>query len=102
MITPANSPVERYLSTAAISFIGTKVMCSVWLNGALILGLSVAATAPKVLPWNAFSNAMKRLLPVWNDASLSAFSLASAPELHRKSAKSSYPHALPKDAASSL
>ena len=48
--------------------------------------VSVAATAPEVLPWNAFLNASTFGLPVWNDATLRAFSLASAPLLQRKRA----------------
>jgi hypothetical protein len=56
---------------------------AVRLKGDMIAALSVAATAPDVLPWNALSNARTLCLPVWNDASLMAFSLASAPELHK-------------------
>ena len=44
-----------------------------------------AATAPEVRPWKALPKASTLLLSVWNEASLRAFSLASAPELQRKS-----------------
>ena len=54
------------------------------LNGERMEGLSVAATAPDVRPWKALEKASTLARPVWNDASLSAFSLASAPELQRK------------------
>mgnify|MGYP002511208019 CR=1 FL=1 len=54
-------------------------------NGATIFGLSVAATAPEVRPWNAALKASSLRLPVWKEASFTAFSLASAPELQRKS-----------------
>ena len=55
-------------------------------NGAWILGLSVAATAPDVLPWNALRKARTLAFPVWNDATFSAFSFASAPLLQRNNA----------------
>ena len=60
-------------------------MFSVAFTGATILGLSVAATASEVRPWKAPVKAITFLRPVTNEASFSAFSLASAPELHRKS-----------------
>ena len=55
------------------------------LKGERSFGLSVAATAPDVLPWNDLAKASILLLPVWSEASFMAFSLASAPLLHRKS-----------------
>ena len=58
-------------------------------------GLSVAATAREVRPWNDFLNAIIFFLPVWKEANLSAFSLASAPELQRKSEKSFLPETSP-------
>ena len=47
-------------------------------------GLSVTLTAAEVRPWKEWAKAMTFFLPVWNEASFSAFSLASAPELMRK------------------
>ena len=43
---------------------GEKMTWSVWLTGATILGLSVAATASEVLPWNAPLKATTFFLPV--------------------------------------
>ena len=53
--------------------------------GAMIFGLFVTSTASDVRPWNAFSADSTRVRLVWNEASFSAFSLASAPELMRNS-----------------
>ena len=83
-ITAANSRVESFSRTAPMSFSGANSTFGVRLNGAAIAGLSVAATAPAVRPWNAFVKESTFARPVWNEASLSAFSLASAPELQRK------------------
>ncbi len=83
IITAQKSPSDSFSSTALMSLRGTNSTFGVWLNGDTILGLSVAATAPDVLPWNELLNASTFLWPVWNDASLNAFSLASAPELQR-------------------
>ena len=71
--------------TASMSPRGAKSTLAVALNGARIAGLSVADTAPDVRPWKARSKASTLARPVANDASLMAFSFASAPELHRNS-----------------
>ena len=83
-ITAAKRPVESFSRTAAMSPSGTNSTFSVRLNGAEMAGLSVAATAPDVRPWKALAKASTLARPVWNEASFSAFSLASAPELQRK------------------
>jgi hypothetical protein len=59
-----------------------------WLKGATILGLSVRTTAPEVLPWKAPEKLIIPDFPVAKEASFNAFSLASAPELHRNKWKS--------------
>ena len=84
-IAAANCPVASRARAASRSFSGTNSTCGVRLNGALIAGLSVAATAPDVRPWKALLKARIFARPVWNEASFRAFSLASAPELQRKS-----------------
>ena len=85
IITAAKLPLESSASTDSRLFSSAKTMFSVLLNGAWIFGLSVAATAPEVLPWKAFLNASTLALPVWNDATFRAFSFASAPLLQRNS-----------------
>ena len=85
IITAAYWRLESSRRTASISPSGTKVTWSVALKGDTIFGLSVAATAPDVRPWKACEKASSRARPVWNEASFMAFSLASAPELQRKS-----------------
>ena len=64
MITAAKSPLLSSAATASRSLSGANTTFSVVLNGAWILGLSVAATAPEVLPWNALRNARTFALPV--------------------------------------
>ena len=83
-ITAANSRVASFVRSAPRSFSGVNSTFGVRLNGAEIAGLSVAATAPDVRPWNALPMASTFARPVWNEASFRAFSLASAPELQRK------------------
>jgi len=72
-------------ATPASSLKGKKIILSVSFTGATIDGLSVAATASDVLPWKDFVNAIIFLRPVTKEASFKAFSLASAPLLHKKS-----------------
>ena len=84
MMTAANSPVASFARAEARSFSGTNSTLAVRLKGAEIAGLSVAATAPEVRPWNALEKASTFVRPVWNEASFRAFSFASAPELQRK------------------
>ena len=86
-ITAANSRVASFARTASMSFSGANSTLGVRLKGDEIAGLSVTATAPDVRPWKAFERASTLARPVWNDASFRAFSLASAPELQRKSRK---------------
>lgn len=52
-----------------MSFSGTNSTLAVRLKGAEIAGLSVAATAPEVRPWNALEKASTFVRPVWNEAS---------------------------------
>ena len=84
-ITEEISPLlaRNASSSACSSFSGTKITLSVWLTGATMFGLSVAATANEVRPWNEPFIAITFFLPLKNEASFSAFSFASAPELHR-------------------
>jgi len=84
-ITAANSRAASLRSTAPMSFSGTNSTLAVALKGERIAGLSVTSTAPDVRPWKAPPKASTLARPVWNDASFRAFSLASAPELQRKS-----------------
>ena len=86
MITAAKPPLESSASTASRSLSGANTIFVVLLNGAWIFGLSVAATAPEVLPWKALQNASTLAFPVWKDATFSAFSFASAPLLQRNKA----------------
>jgi hypothetical protein len=53
-----------------------------------------------VRPWKARSKARTLARPVANDASLMAFSFASAPELHKNSEYESYPLRRPRRSAS--
>lgn len=76
--------MASFARAAARSFSGTNSTLAVRLKGAQIAGLSVAATAPAVRPWNALEKASTFVRPVWNEASFRAFSFASAPELQRK------------------
>lgn len=57
----------------------------VGIDGRDNLRMSVASTASEVRPWNAFEADSTRVRPVLNEASFSAFSLASAPLLIRNS-----------------
>lgn len=86
MMTAAKRPVASSSSTRCRSPSGANSTWSVALKGARSAALSVAATAPDVRPWKASVKARMCERPVWNEASFMAFSLASAPELQRKSA----------------
>ena len=83
MITAATSPALTSFSTDSMSFRSQKLTLWTELNGEMMFGLSVTATAPEVLPWKLLRKATTLSLPVWNEASLRAFSLDSAPELSR-------------------
>ena len=61
------------------------IMSAVMIIGAIIFGLFVTSTASDVRPWKAFCADSTRVRPLVNEASFSAFSLASAPELMRNS-----------------
>ena len=60
------------------------------LKGAQIAGLSVAATAPAVRPWNALEKASTFVRPVWNEASFremcirDSYSIIPGGENHEK------------------
>src|SRR5690606_40306973 len=82
---------SKALVKASSSLNGKNDTLSVSLTGATIFRLSVAATANDVRPWNAFVKAITFFRLLWKDASFSAFSFASAPELQRKSVYASLP-----------
>ena len=95
MITPA-SPWIGSTKTPAVSLstafrspsrspYSTKVLTiPSGSKGSRIAGLCVTASEPTVRPWNPWVNATNFFLPVLTRASLSAPSVASAPELEKK------------------
>src|SRR6187402_1615245 len=101
MITEQTSPFFNSVSTKSRLFNGKKVTTCCALIGATIFLLSVTATAAEVLPWKELSKETTLDFPLWKEASFNAFSLASAPELHKNKLYSSHPESLPNFSANS-